>query len=311
MNLTARPGLIALTLLALPATAAEGGGTLGAYVEADENDGLGIAADLTVHATDRTSWYLLASYADVSSGPEAIGTRSLETGAWHDFGRLGLDVGFGIWGDPGLADARYLKASLDWHGEVWSVALLTQLRRTDFDPFQARGTVTLRDGRQVTVSARADCDTGDTGIGLRLAFASGSWDGYVRGMSHDYDATRCRFSSPGLDALARTRREVFRQFAPLVTAQLSSYATIRVGSENSLLKDSISLGAGYTPGRAGVGLDYSHHRDFFGGRGSDTLSGRVTFVVSSAMDLSFTLGATGRDAFDTVVFAGIGVRAKF
>lgn len=311
MKSTARACLLALSIVALPALAEDPRGSAGVYVEADNDDGFGIAADLTLYATEQTSWYAAASYADVSSSVAAVTTRGFETGLYHDFGAVGLELGLGAWSDPGLADARHLKVSLDWHGEIWSVALLGQLRKSDFDPFQASGTVTLPDGRQVTLSATADCKTDDIGLGLRLAFASGAWDGYVRGMSYDYDETRCQFSSPGLDALARTRREVFRQFAPLITGQLSAYAAARVGAENTLLKDSFSAGAGYTPGRAGFGIDYDHRREFFGGQASDTLSGRATYALNDAVEASLTVGATKGDVYDTIVFAGIGLRTRF
>ncbi len=311
MQPTVRACLLALSIVALPALAADPRGSAGVYVEADNDDGFGVAADLTVHATERTSWYATASHADVSSGLAAASRRGLETGLYHDFGDIGLDAALGAWSNPGLVDARHLRVSLDWHGPVWSVALLGQRRRSEFDPFQASGTVTLRDGRQVTLLATADCETDDTGLGLRLAFTTGAWDGYVRGMSYEYDETACRFSSPGLETLARARPEIFRQFAPFITAQLSAYAATRVGVENTLLKDSFSVGAGYMPGRIGFGLDYDHHREFFGGLSSDTLSARATFVLTDTLDLSLALGATGGDSFDTVVFAGIGLRTQF
>lgn len=308
---TARLCMVAWLAMALPAQAADRRGAAGLYVEADDGDGLGVAADLTLHATARTSWHAAVSHGDVSSGRLAVTHRALELGAYHDFGAVGLDVALGAWSDPDLANARHLRVALDWHGETWSVALLGQLRNSDFDAFPASGTVTLPDGRQVTLSATADCETRDTGLGLRLAFAQGAWDGYLRGMAYDYEPTRCGFSSPGLETLARTRPEVFRQFAPRIIAQLSAYATTRVGVENAFLKDSISVGASYTPGRAGIGLAYDRHREFFGGFGSDTLSGRATYALSDAVEASLTLGATRGDTYDTIAFAGIGLRRKF
>lgn len=303
--------LLLASALALPAQAADPRGSAGAYAEAGDDGGLGFIADLTLYATERTSWYASASYADTTSGRAPAAARGLETGIYHDFGDFGLDIGLGTWSDPGLARARHAEASLDWHGRVWSVALLGHLRRTDFDAFQASGTVTLRDGRQVVLSATADCASDDTGLGLRIAFARGAWDGYARGMSYDYDATRCQFSSPGLQALARTRPDVFSQFAPRITAMLSAFAATRVGAENALLKDSLSVGIAYKPGRVGFGADFSHHRELFAGLGSDTLSGRVSLALSDTVEASLTVGATDGDAFDTVAFAGVGLRTRF
>ena len=311
MNSISCAGLLALSMAAIPALAEEPRSSAGIYAEVDNEDGFGIAGDLTLHATERTSWHAAASYVDSSSQLAAVDTRGFDTSIYHDFGAFGLEIGLGIWSSPDLLEARHAEASLDWHGEVWTLAVLTQLRRSDFAPFQASGTVTLRDGRQVTVSATADCSSDDMGVGFGLAFASGAWDGYLRGMSYDYDETRCQFSSPGLEALARTRREAFRQFAPLITERLSAYAAVRIGVENTLLKDSWSASVGYRPGRTGFSLDYAHYREFFGGLGSDALSGRVTFALTDSVDGSLTLGAMEGDAFDTIVFGGVGLRTKF
>lgn len=311
MHASTRAWLLALSVFALPALAAEPRGAAGIYAEVDNEDGFGLAADLTLYASSRTSWYAAASYADASSSLAVVSTRGFETSVYHDFGAFGLEVGLGLWSDPDLLDARHVEASLDWHGDVWSVALYGQLRQSDFDPFQAAGTVTLRDGRQVTVSATANCDSSDVGLGLGLSFASGPWDGYLRGMSFDHDDVQCGFSSPGLEVLARTRPDAFRQFAPLLAARLSAYAAARIGVEGTLLKDSLSAGFGYRPGRAGFGVDYAHYREYFGGLSADTLSGRVTFALTDAVDASLTIGATEGDAFDTIAFGGIGLRTRF
>lgn len=311
MNSIAYAGVLALCVAAPAALAADPRGNAGIYAEVDNEDGFGIAADLTLYATERTSWRAAASYVDSPPGLAGVDTRGFDAGAYHDFGSFGLDIGLGIWRSPDLVDARHVEAALDWHGDVWTLALIGRARRSDFDPFQASGTVTLRDGRQVTVSGVANCDTDDTGLGLGLSFAGGAWNGYLRGMSFDYDETHCRFSSPGLELLARTRPEAFRQFAPRITAQLSAYAAARIGAENTLLKDSLAAGLGYRFGRVGVGIDYAHYREFFGGLDSDALSGRVTFALTDTLEGSLALGATEGDAFDTIVFGGIGLRARF
>ncbi len=303
--------LIALTLAGASAWAAEPRGSAGLSVEADSEDGFAIAADLTLHATARTSWYALASYSDLSSSLAPVSTRGFETGLYHDFGRFGIDASLGTWRDPDLLHARHLRVAVDWHGEVWTLSAIGQLRQSDFEPFQASGTITLPDGRQVIVSARADCESGDVGLGLRLAFFHGAWDGYLGGMSYDYDATDCRFSSPGLESLARTRPEIFRQLAPIITARLGAYATTRIGFENALLKDSFSAGIGYRPARVGYGLDYSRQTELFRGLRSDTLAARASFDLTESLEATLTAGMTDSDTFDTITFGGVGIRRRF
>ncbi len=93
--------------------------------------------------------------------------------------------------------------------------------------------------------------------------------------------------------------------------RLSAYAAARIGVDSTFLKDSLSAGFGYRPGRAGFGVDYAHYREYFGGFSADTLSGRVTFALTDAVDASLTIGATEGDAFDTIAFGGIGLQTRF
>lgn len=309
-----------LTLLASPlASGAEGESGaaaapswgVGLYAEGDSEGGIGGLADVTWFVGERSQLYLAANYADTTRNLSGLSTRGYSFGGVHDFGAIGVDVWYDAWTDTDVVTARSVNGAVDVGLGDWTVALTGQVRRSDFEPFAADAEVTLRTGQQVTVTAAADCDLDNTGLGLRVGYATGRWHGHARGMAYSYAETECRFSSPTLDYLRRTRPVVFQQFARQVTTPLSTSAMTWIGAENALLDRSWGGGIAYDSGRLEYAVDYLGLEEHFDGLRSDSLSGSLSIKVGKSLEVLVTAGYSEGESLDPAWLGGLGLRAEF
>jgi hypothetical protein len=307
---------VALLLMACalrpPALAAGPGDSpdwsVGLYSEADGEGGLGLAADVTWFATERTQWFLGANYADSGVTLSGLSTRGFELGGRHDFGPVGMAVWYRGWEDPDIIDVAELNGAFELYAGNWTFSLLGAARQSDFEPFDTSTVVTLRNGQQIPITATATCDLDNTGIGLGIDFAEERWSAYVQGMEYSYSDASCGFSSPALELLERTRPAIFRQFASRVTDPLSLSAVTRIGADNALLDTSFSTGVRYDVNRMGYGIDYQYQEEHFDGLEGSTVSGTVSRKMRPKLDIYVTAGMTDGDSVDALWFAGLGVR---
>ncbi|MFO0447727.1 MAG: hypothetical protein ACK52I_03370 [Pseudomonadota bacterium] len=317
----ARPLLRSLALVAAlaaagPARAADDAEaaprwTLGALVQVDDEDGHAVAGSVGYAFTRNTRLRLSADASDASGAGTEYSTKAVGLDLRHAFGAVALTVGVHRWEDPDVVAADEFRAELEFGGESLGVALLGSYRRSDFEPIAANSTIQLRDGRALTVRARADCRLDDVGYGLRLAWSGVAWGAYASARGHDYGDVECRFDSPGLDALSRARNAEFRQFAGRATNALGLGAGTRIGAENVLLDRSVAAGAWFQPARFGVAADVARMRDYFSGTESDTLSASLLWSVTPSLDLELTLGTTDAERFGSTGFAGLRLQARF
>jgi hypothetical protein len=285
--------------------------SVGLKAEVDGEDGYAFSGDLTWFAGERTQLFVAGNYADTTADFSGLSTRGFDVGASHDFGRVAVDAWYNQWQDSDVLTARSLNAALHVEAGAFTVSLLAQARESDFDPFPASATVTLRTGEEITIDAVADCSLDNTGLGLRLAWRGERLDAYASGMSYDYDDVACGFDSPLLDRLRRNRPAVFRQFAPRIIGPLSVNATSRIGAENSLLDSSLGAGLGWDTGPRRYALDVVRQQDYFTALEADTASVSVTFRVDLTLDLMLEGGVTDSDYLGSTWFAGVGLRKLF
>lgn len=300
-----------LALLAGTAAADEPTASVGLQVEVDGEDGRAIAGDLTWFAGPATQVFASASVAETGSALEGLSTRGFSIGAGHDFGRIAFDGWYEQWQDSDVVTARSFNAALHVESAAVVVSLLGQVRESEFEPFDASATVTLRGGQTVTVNAVADCALDNSGLGLGLSWRGERLEAYARFMGYDYDDVACSFDSPALELLRRNRPAIFAQFAPRVTGPLAVNATTRIGAEDALLDYSAGAGVGWDTGTRRYGLDYLHQRDYFTGLEAGTLAASVAFRVDAGLELTVEGGATDGDALSSVWFAGLGIRKLF
>ena len=300
-----------LALFSAAAWADDPSASVGLQVEVDGEDGRAVAGDLTWFAGPATQVFASASFADTGNALAGLSTRGFSIGAGHDFGRIALDGWYEQWQDSDVVTARSFNAALHVEAGAVAVSLLGQLRDSEFEPFDASATVTLRTGQTVTVNAVADCTLDNSGLGLGFAWRGERLEAYARAMWFDYDDVGCSFDSPALELLRRNRPAIFAQFAPRVTAPLAVNATTRIGAENALLEYSAGAGVGWDTGARRYGLDYLHQRDYFTALEAGTLSASVAFRVDAGLELTVEGGATDGDALSSVWFAGLGLRKLF
>lgn len=306
--------LAALVLIPMAGRAEDSGRpdwSVGVYAEGDDEDGLGVAADITWFMSERSQLYFGATYTDTTSSLSGLTTRGFSIGGYHDFGPVGIDLWYDAWRDPDVVDARSINGAFEVDAGRFTFALLGQLRESDFEPFDAAAVVTLRNGQQLPVVATADCSLDNTGLGLRVSYAGSRFGAYLRGMGYDYDDAECGFSSPALEALRRSRPAVFGQFARGITAPLTANASTRIGAENALLESTWGGGFNVAAGQVDYALDYLYQEEHFDGLTADTIAGTVTFGVSRSLDMFISTGMTDSDTYGSTWFGGLGLRALF
>jgi hypothetical protein len=275
-----------------------------AGTEVDDESGYLVFAGVGGDFAERTSWDLGAGHADTSRDFSSFTTTSYDAGIRHDFGTIALRFGIGGWKDSDLVTTEKLAAALDFHGEGWSFALQSEFRDSAFEPFDIDRTIIRRDGTSVTITARADCDIDDVGLGARIRLSNDSWAWTLGGMSYDYDDPECAFNLAALDFLRRSTREEFVQFADRLTAALSYAAGTNLVAENSFLDSRLGTSLSYTGRTRTYSVYYDRLEEAFFGLVSDTLSGGMTFPVGEAYELELYVGVTESDAFSNVAFLG-------
>jgi hypothetical protein len=295
---------------AVAALAAAPASAEGLYVHAgtelDDESGYLLAAGVGGDFAERWSWDFGAGHVDTPRDLSGVTTTSYDFGVSHDFGVVGLRVGFGGWQDAELVATQKLAGALDFHGERWSFALQTELRESDFEPIEVDRTIIRRDGTPLTIVARADCAIDDAGMGARFRLSSESWSWLVGGMSYDYDDPECSFNLPALNFLRRATRDEFVQLADRVTSALSYTAGTQLLAETSFLDSRLGTSLSYTARRT-YRVQYDHFEEAFFGLESDTLSGGAAFPVGAAYELEVYAGVTQSDSFSNVAFLGFSV----
>jgi hypothetical protein len=276
-----------------------------AGTEVDEESGSLLYAAVGGNFSEKTSWDLGAGHADTSRDFTSLTTTSYDIGIRHDFGSVALRFGIGGWEDSDLVTTENLAAALDFHGEGWSFALQSEFRDSAFEPFDIDRTIIRRDGTSVTITARADCDVDDTGLGARLRLSNDSWAWTLGGMSYDYDDPECAFNLPGLDFLRRSTQDEFVQFADRLTSLLSYAAGTNLIAENSFLDSRLGTSLSYTGAIRTYSVYFDHLEEAFFGLASDTLSGGMTFPIGKAYELELYVGVTESDAFSNIGFLGL------
>jgi hypothetical protein len=275
-----------------------------AGTEADDESGYLLYAAVGGNFAEQTSWDIAAGHADTSRDFTSLTTTSYDAAIRHDFGSVALRFGIGGWQDSDLVTTDKLAAALDFHGEGWSFALQGEFRDSAFEPFDIDRTITRRDGTTVTITARADCDIDDTGLGARLSLSNDSWAWMLGGMSYDYDDPECAFNLPGLDFLRRSTQDEFVQFADRITSLLSYAAGTNLIAENSFLDSRLGTSVSYSTAIRTYSVYFDHLEEAFFGLTSDTLSGGMTFAVGKAYELELYVGVTESDAFSNIGFLG-------
>jgi hypothetical protein len=276
-----------------------------AGTEVDDEGGYLLYAGVGGEFAERTSWDLSLGHADTSRDLSSFTTTSYDAGIRRDFGSIALRFGIGGWEDADLVATGKLAAALDFHGEGWSFALQSDFRDSAFEPFNIDRTITLRDGTTYTITARADCDIDDVGLGARLRLSNDSWAWSFGGMSYDYEDPECAFDLRALDFLRRSTRDEFVQFADRLTGALSYAAGTNLIAENSFLDSRVGTSLSYTGRVRTYTVSYDHLEEAFFGLASDTLSGGMTFPIGRAYELELYVGVTESDALSNVGFVGL------
>jgi len=300
---TASLGLALAVLLGAEPVAAElSFGSVGA--ELDEESGYVVTGALGGAFAQRTTWDLAASHSDTATTLSDLTASAIDGSLYQDFGRLGIRLRVGGWVDRDFIEAHELGATFDIHGEGWTVALETQLRSSDFEPIEVNRTITLRDGRQVTIQGVADCAVDDTGLGARVGVWSGSFSFSISTMSYDYDGFGCDFSIPVLDALRSSTRDEFVQLADNLSLVLSLGAGRRLIADNALLDSRVSLSMSHDTGLRSYNVYYDSTEDVFFGRTANTLSAGIGFPLRSGNEIEIYAGVTEFDTRSTIAFLG-------
>jgi hypothetical protein len=297
--------LAAITLAMSAEIAVAQNGFISMGAEIDDESGYLVLGAIGGSFSANTTWDLAAARADTSAGFASLASTSYDGSVYHDFGVVGLRFGLGGWVEDDFVQADTVSAAFDFHGAAWSVTLQTEFRQSDLEPFDINRTIIRRDGSLLTISARADCEFEDTGIGARLGWSNASWDFDIGGMSFDYDDFGCGFNSPALDILRSATRDEFVQLADSVTDFLSLSAGRYLLLENSFLDSRLSANLSYDSGAHLYRVRYDRIEDVFFGRTADTLSGGIGFALRSGKEIEVYAGITESDAQSNIVFLGV------
>ena len=294
--------------------------------EVDQDSGRSFYGKGAYALTPDTQVSLDATLVNAGTNLSGLVSNGLTLGASHDFDPYSVELGLGRWQDNGLVTAKELTGSADFNHDAWTIGINGEARRSNFNPFSANARVTLPDGTLLIVRARSTCSLDNVGYGLHGDYAGDVWGFSGSYLSYRYADTRCKFDSPGLAALARARRDQFRQLAAELTNRLERKVTTRIGSQNALLDSSYGLGASWRRDDLVLALDYTRQKDFLGGATASTLALTATADFGHGTGVDVTLGATrspiqpaiasqtgaaGTPAGGTVGYLGFALRAKF
>ena len=294
--------------------------------EVDQDSGRSFEGKVGYSLTPDTQVSLDAISVNAGTNLSGLVSNGVTLGLVHDFDPYSVNLNAGRWQDNGLVTAKELSGGLDFNHDAWTVGVIGEGRRSDFDAFNANANVTLRNGTKLVVRARSKCSLDNVGFGLHGEYGGEVWGFSGNYTSYHYADTRCKFNSAGLAALERAKRSEFRQLAAELTNRLQRKVTSRIGSQNSLLDSSYGAGASWRHDDLVLALDYTRQKDFFGGTTADTLALTATADFGHGTGVDATLGATrsptlpaiatvtgaaGTPTGGTVAYLGLALRAKF
>jgi hypothetical protein len=294
--------------------------------EVDQDSGRSFYGKGAYSLTPDTRVSLDATSVNAGTNLAGLVSNGLSLGLTHDFDPWSVDLGVGRWQDNGLVTAKELTGGVDFNHDAWTVGLIGEARRSDFDAFNANASVTLPNGTVLAVKARPTCSLDNAGFGLHGDYAGEVWGFSAIYTGYRYADTRCKFDSAGLAALERARKAQFLQLAADLANRLERKVTTRIGSQNALLESSYGAGASWRHDDLVLALDYTRQKDFFAGLAADTLALTATADFGHGTGVDVTLGATrspslpaiaavtgapGTSAGGTVAYLGLALRAKF
>ncbi len=289
--------------------------TLGGSAELEKGGGHSLGGSLGYASGEGTN-------VDVSAGRSSLASDTLRTltttrfdvAFRHRFGdesAPALRLAAGGWQDPDTVTAKHVDAGVEFGAPALRVGLNGGWRRSEFEPFPISGAVTLPGGRTLTLTGTASCTLKNVDYGLELTHETDAVTVYLQGTKYDYDDTSCRFSSRGLDALSRSQRALFRQFAAAQTLRLSRGAASASDQQTTFLDYGVGAGFAFRRGADEYGLDLDHVREQFEQTDADTLTLHWARAFATGVDLTVYAGATDSDAFGTLPFVGVGLSRTF
>ena len=294
--------------------------------EVDQDSGRRFYGKGAYSLTPATQVSLDATSVNAGTNLSGLVSNGVSLGVTHDFDPWSVDLNANRWQDNDLVTAKELTGGVDFNHEAWTVGLIGEARRSDFDAFNANSNVTLPNGTVLAVQARSKCSLDNEGYGLHGDYAGDVWGFSAIYTGYHYADTRCKFDAAGLTALEHARKAQFRQLAADLTNRLERKVTTRIGSQNALLDSSYGVGASWRHDDLVLALDYTRQKDFFADIAADTLALTATADFGHGTGVDVTLGATrsptlpaiaavtgapGTSAGGTVAYLGLALRAKF
>lgn len=293
MSRTVRRGafaLLATSVLSLPpAQAADpapsGSGSFTATVAGFVDDADGTSLDLDL-GWQPTAWLgLNAGFGNAESSSDLadLSGDSLRAGIDVHGRALGARLDWRKWQDDGQFESDTLGGELYWSGGGWSVGLLLEQR-----DFTVDYTVTILN-RTVERSVSFD----GVGVGAQATWSGERWNGYLRGVSYDYDDTLDR-------VLAAAQQPNLARF-PRIQALVGSLLT----RSASAIDHDVGVGIERAFQRSGLRLDVALSRDAISGADSRSVSVGWRYALSPRFDLDATIGQSDSDDLDGVGYAGL------
>lgn len=249
----------------------------------DDADGTSLDLDL---GWQPTGWLgLSAGFGNAESSTDLadLSGDSLRAGIDVHGSALGARLDWRNWKDDGQFESDTLGGELYWSGAAWSVGLLLEQR-----DFTVDYTVTLLN-RAVARSV----DFEGTGVGAQASWTGERWNGYLRGVSYDYDDTLDR-------VLAAAQSPNLARF-PRIQALVGSLLTRSAGA----IDHDVGAGIERSFQRSGLRLDLAMTRDAISGADSRSVSVGWRYALSPRFDLDATVGQSDSDDLDGVGFAGL------
>jgi hypothetical protein len=300
-----RAGLPVLLLLVAGAPALADGLSLNGAVELDDEGGYWISGGLAGGLGTATDWRVSVSRSEVEDNLSNLSTTAADAAVTHAFGPLAVGLGVRWWEDADVVSARVLRTSMTYEGTRGYAGVSAELRQSEFEPFTVATLIELANGTIVPVTASADCDLDDRGIGAHAGWFGDGWHLSGDYTGYDYDDADCTFGSPLLDSLRRARRDVFVEVAGRITTDLSRTAGFRVTADNAFLDHRWGVEAGIDRSAIGYWVRYDRAEEVFAGFRSETFTLGVTFVRASGAFIDVYAGTTDGDAFGSVAFLGL------
>lgn len=279
--------------------------SLSGSAELDQDGGWRLSAALRGDIGAETRWNLGVSRSELEDDLSGLTTTGARAGLTRRFGPLAVDLALRWWEDSDIVQARIVGGGLTWEGDAAYAGVSVERRRSDFDPFRVATLIQLPNRDPIAVTATADCDLDDTGIGANAGWFAGGWYAALDAMSYDYDRAECGFDSPVIETLRNADRRVFVQLAGRVAARLSNTAGLRLQADNAFLDYRAGVQGGLERLERGYYLRYERAEERFLGLQSQTITLGMNFYRESGHSFGIYAGVSDGDAFDTVAFIGV------